>query len=172
ERTRGRPVRRAHDRRLEPVRRRVWNTLLEERAPLGAVREALHQRRPPARSAHERLGDGEVVAHEVELRLAALGEEDLVRARDRDALPGDVDDLLVGHRAVPVRWRRNTVPPAKRCSSRSSRSTRAPLCCRPRLPPPTVRSPRAVAFSSRTASRSKSCSIRVPALETASSVLE
>src|SRR5262249_53092829 len=56
ERTRGRPVRRADDRRLEPLRRRVGNALLEERAPLCPVRAALHERRPPARSAHERLG--------------------------------------------------------------------------------------------------------------------
>src|SRR3954452_6655191 len=41
ERARGRAVRRADDRRLEPLRHRVGNALLEERAALGAARETL-----------------------------------------------------------------------------------------------------------------------------------
>ena len=72
---------------------RFWKNELA----LGAVREALHERGPPARRAEKRLRDGEVVPDEVELRLPALREEDLVRARDRDVAPVDVEHVLVRH---------------------------------------------------------------------------
>src|SRR5262249_839671 len=42
---------------------------------------------------------GEVVPHQVELRLAALREEDLVRARHRELASGDVEDDLLRHRS-------------------------------------------------------------------------
>ena len=82
---------------------RLGDALLEERAALGAVREPLHQGRPPARGAQQRLGDGEVVPHQVELRLAPLREEDLVRARDRDLAPRDVEHALLRHAANSIR---------------------------------------------------------------------
>src|SRR5581483_12029179 len=97
ERARRRPVRRADDRRLQPLGCVLGNALLEERAALGAVREALHQRRPAAGGAHERLRDGQVVPDELELRLAALGEEHLVGARDRELPAGDLEHVLLSH---------------------------------------------------------------------------
>jgi hypothetical protein len=48
------------------------------------LRGALHQDRPPADRPQDRLLEREVVAHEVELRLAPLREVDLARTRDRD----------------------------------------------------------------------------------------
>ena len=78
--------------------------------PLGPVRKALHERRPPARAAQERLLDREVVVDEVELRLPR-SEEDLVRARDRDAAPGDLQGVLLCHAPEPYRD-----PGADRCS--------------------------------------------------------
>jgi hypothetical protein len=62
------------------------------------VREALHQRRPSSHGAQERLGDGEVVVDEVELGLAAVCEEDLVRACHGDVSPADVEDVLLHER--------------------------------------------------------------------------
>ena len=45
-----------------------------------------------------------VVADEVELGLAALGEEDLVRAGDPHLAPGELDHLcVVGHRRTVAR---------------------------------------------------------------------
>src|SRR5581483_11509916 len=73
------------------------HALLEERAALGSVRETLHQRRPAARRAHQRLGDRQVVPDEVELRLLPLGEEDFVGARDRELSPGDLEHVLLSH---------------------------------------------------------------------------
>ena len=113
ERARGRPVRRRDDRRLQPLRRALGHALLEERLALRAVGEALHEGRPPTRGAQERLGDRQVVAHEVELRLPALREEHLVRARHRDGAPGDVEQLVVCHRAG------NGIHPASRAAART-----------------------------------------------------
>ena len=97
ERARRRSVGRADDRRVQPLGRVLGDALLEEGAALRAVRKALHQSRPPACGAHQRLGDGQVVAHEVELRLATFREQDLVRARDDDASPRDVEHVLLVH---------------------------------------------------------------------------
>ena len=97
ERTGRRAVRRAYDRRLQPLRHVLGDALLEERAPLRAVRETLHQCGPAAGNAHERLSDVKVVPHQGELCLPSFREEDLVRARDRDLSPVDVEHVLVGH---------------------------------------------------------------------------
>jgi hypothetical protein len=121
ERPRGRPVRRRDDRRLEPVRRRLGDALLEERASLGPVRKALHECRPPGDDAHERLGDGEVVAHEIELRLLPLGEEHLVRARHREVSPRDIEHVLLGHRPTVPADRRHEPPAIPPVAARASR---------------------------------------------------
>ncbi len=71
---------------------RFWKKF-EPLAPFG---EALHQRRPAAHRAHQRLGEAEVVVDEVELRLAVLGEEHLVGVRDEELVPVDLEGLLVG----------------------------------------------------------------------------
>ena len=107
QRARRRAVDGLHGRGLEPLGRARRHALLEERRPARALREALHQHRPPAHRAHERLGDRRVVADEVELRLAALGEQDLAGARDPHLAPRELEDLrvVVGH--VP------TVPTAR-----------------------------------------------------------
>ena len=55
--------------------------------PPAPLREALHQHRPAAHRAHQRLGDRGVVADEVELRLAALAEEDLAGTVIRTSRP-------------------------------------------------------------------------------------
>ena len=111
ERPRRRAVDRLHGRRLQPVRRVLRHALLEERRAARALREALHEHRPAAHRAHQRLGDRRVVADEVELRLAALGEQDLVRARDPHLAPGELEDLgvLAGHAPTAP-----PAPPARR----------------------------------------------------------
>ena len=58
---------------------RFWKNELPAR-PLG---EALHEHRAAAHRPHERLGDAQVVGGEIELGLAALSEEDLVRVTDQ-----------------------------------------------------------------------------------------
>ena len=103
ERAGGGPVRRADDRGLQPLGRSLRNALLEERAALRAVREALHEGGPPAHSAHERLRDGEVVAQQVELRLRALREENLAWARNSDASPRDLEHVVLRHRRNRIR---------------------------------------------------------------------
>jgi hypothetical protein len=99
ERSRRRAVDRLDRRRLQPLRRVVRYALLEERGAAGALREALHEHRPAAHRAHERLGRRGVVAHEVELGLAALGEEHLGRAGDPHLATGKLEDLgvVAGH---------------------------------------------------------------------------
>ena len=72
---------------------RFWKKELPS-APFG--KRCISVGRPPARP-QERLFDGEVVAHDVELRLPTLREEDLVRARDGDASARDFQLVAVGH---------------------------------------------------------------------------
>ena len=93
---RRRAIRGAHRRRLQPVGRGLRDTFLKEVRPARAFGEALHQRRPAAHRAHQRLGEAEVVVDEVELGLAVLGEEHLVGVRDVELVPVDLEDLLVG----------------------------------------------------------------------------
>ena len=102
ERPRRRPVRRRDDRRLEPLRRRVGDALLEEGRAPGSRWEPLQEQRPAARRAHQRLGDAQVVANEVELRLAALGEEHLVGRGDPDLAAVDLEEF-VARRSQPRR---------------------------------------------------------------------
>ena len=71
----------------EPVGRRLRHPLLEERLAARALRVALEQHRPVAHRLHERTLDGPVVLDEIELRLAALAEEDLVGMGDRHRSP-------------------------------------------------------------------------------------
>ena len=78
---------------------------------MGAVGEPLHEGRPPARGAQQRLSDSEVIPDQVELRLPALREEDLVRVRNGHPVPGDVKNLR-------VRCQARTVPSAKEGSRR------------------------------------------------------
>ena len=87
----------------QPVGRASGHALLEERRPVGAVREALHQGRSAAHRAHQRLGDAQVVVDEVELGLAALREEDLVGAGDAHLVPVDLEDRLLVSWTQPPR---------------------------------------------------------------------
>ena len=101
----------------QPVRRALGHPLLEERRSAGALGEALHEHGAPAHRAHQRLGDGDVVADEVELGLAPLGEEHLVRAGDPDLAPGQLEHLgVVGaHAGTPLRrscTKRTTIAPS------------------------------------------------------------
>jgi hypothetical protein len=100
ERSRGRAVDGLDRRRLQPLRRVVGHALLEERRAAGTLGEALHEHRPAAHRAHERFGHRGVVAHDVELRLAALGEQHLARSGDPHLAPGELEHLRVvaGHR--------------------------------------------------------------------------
>lgn len=87
QRVRLRAVRRAHERRLQPVGRFLADALLEERLVPGAVRVALHQRRPALHRAHQRRLDRQVVLRQVELGRLDRREEDLVGVRDANHAP-------------------------------------------------------------------------------------
>ena len=80
----------------DPLRRVVRRPLLEERLARRAVDEPLERHRPAAGAAQGTVRDGEVVRDEVHLRVAGLGEVDLVRVRDRDLAAADLEDLLAG----------------------------------------------------------------------------
>src|SRR5437867_4132707 len=73
---------------LGPVLR---HALLVDRLALGAVRVPLQLRRALVEHAHDALADCEVVLNEVELRLAARAEEDLVRVRHLDGARPDLE---------------------------------------------------------------------------------
>jgi len=95
-------VRRADDGGGQPVGPLLGHALLEEvRAP-GAVREPLHQDRAVAHRLHERFLDGEVVVDQVHLRVLAVSEEDLVRARDGDLVARDGEDDGFSRHATTV----------------------------------------------------------------------
>ncbi len=79
---------------LDPVGTRGRRPLLEEEVALGAVDEPLQRHRSSGDAAQRSVGDGEVVADEVELGVAGRREEDLVGVRDRHLTPGDLEDLL------------------------------------------------------------------------------
>ncbi len=76
---------------LEPVGPGFGYPLLEEGRAGRAVRKALHEDRAIPHRAEQRHLDHAVVADEVELRLAPLGEPDLVGARDAYDASGDLD---------------------------------------------------------------------------------
>ncbi len=131
ERARRRAVRRADDLGREPVGRVVGHALLEERLALGAVRVALHEHRPAAHRAHHRLRHREVVVDEIELGLAALGEEHLARAGDAHRVPVDVelDRVAVPSHVETLIFRRAPQDPARPCARDlhgAARSDRTP----------------------------------------------
>ena len=84
---------------LDPVGPVLRHPLLVDRLSLGAVRMPLELRRPLAERSHDPVPDGQVVADEVELRLAARAEEDLVGVRHLDgALPDlELDERRLRH---------------------------------------------------------------------------
>ena len=137
-------VDRGHGRGDEPVGRAVGDPLLEERLARrrrwGSAAAASGGRDRP----HQRLADGDVVAGEVELGLAVLGEHHLVRAGDRDGATGDLDVdrgavVVLGHhrrRYTPHRDDRVAYGDGP-CPERSSpeRGRRAPAAPTPRADP-------------------------------------
>src|SRR5215213_8133679 len=66
--------------------RRQWlrRALLEKRLPISAVDEALEHHGAVHHPAQGAFDDALVVAHDVELGIALLRKEDLVRVADRD----------------------------------------------------------------------------------------
>jgi hypothetical protein len=85
----GMPSRREGDaRRLDPFRSLLRHALLVDRLSFGSVRVALELRGALVERSHDPVGDTEVVADVVELRLSPHRVEDLVRVRDPyEALP-------------------------------------------------------------------------------------
>src|SRR2546422_793974 len=81
------------------------------------IGKVLEEDRSPARRRQQRLADGLVIAHEVELGLAPLREEDLARMADRELAPVDLDHLDV---VVALRHRA-TVPRAPAVGNRRRR---------------------------------------------------
>ena len=81
----GGPARREPQRdHFYPVGSRLRRPLLVEELAVDAVRIADEHVRPPAGGAQRAIGDREVVAHEIELRVASLREKHLARVGDRD----------------------------------------------------------------------------------------
>jgi hypothetical protein len=78
-------------RRLDPVRPLLGHALLVDRLALGAVRVPLQLRRPLVEGPDDAVADRHVVLGEVELRLAAGREEDLVGVRDLDGPRADLE---------------------------------------------------------------------------------
>jgi len=107
ERPRGGAVDGPHVGGGQPVRSEVGDALLEEALASGPVGEPLHHHGAVTHLAHDLLLDGEVVAHEVELGLAACGEEHLGGAADPDqpSCGLDLDRAVVLRRSHRVRLR-------------------------------------------------------------------
>ena len=59
-----------------------WATRFWKNDGRRALRKPLHQHRPPAHRAQDRIFDAQVVLDEIELRLPALGEQQLAGTRD------------------------------------------------------------------------------------------
>ena len=78
QRLRGGAVGGGHDRRLQPVRPLLRDSLLEKGRPLGAMREPLQQDRPAAHGRHQGWLDRQVVPGQVQLGAARLAEEHLL----------------------------------------------------------------------------------------------
>ena len=102
ERPRGRAVRRRHLDRLQPLRSARRHALLEERLPERAVGEPLQHRRPAPRRAQDRLGDGEVVADEVELGRPEPGKK-ILSGFEISTLRPDTSMLWLAARLVWAR---------------------------------------------------------------------
>ena len=88
-------AREGHRRRLEPLGCRVRDALLEEGLAGDPVHPALHHGRALAQVAHDGRFALEVVADQVLLREAQLGEEDLAGVRDPQLAPADLDWMLL-----------------------------------------------------------------------------
>jgi hypothetical protein len=81
--------RKSDPRDLDPVGPLLGHPLLVDGLALGAAGMALELRRTLVQRAHDSLADGDVVLDVVELRLAALGEVDLVGVRHLDGATAD-----------------------------------------------------------------------------------
>jgi hypothetical protein len=94
------PAREGECRGLEPLGRPLGHALLEEELAAGAVDEALHRPRPLPQLDNRRFFYCEVVLGDVELGVARLGEEHLVRVGEPDLAAGRLDRRVValGHR--------------------------------------------------------------------------
>ena len=84
------------------LRDRLRRALLEECLTLGAVDEALEGHRAVPDADERAVGDREVVADEVELGDAGIGEEELAGVADRDLVPVEGEGLGLGacHRST------------------------------------------------------------------------
>jgi hypothetical protein len=93
------PRRKTQLHHFDPARPAPGCALLIEVLAFNAVRVS-HQHSGPAAGAPQRaFGDSHVVPGEIELRMPRLREQHLVRVRDGDLAPGDVEDFSF---AVPA----------------------------------------------------------------------
>src|SRR6185503_1954721 len=95
---------------FDPIRPRGGRSLLVEELAVNPVGIADEHVRPAPRSAQRALGDGEVVAYDVELGDPGLREVDLARVGDRDLAPADVDHDLLALARHPTSIRRLLTP--------------------------------------------------------------
>src|SRR5262245_32507692 len=84
--------------RLDPVGVLLWGALLEERLLLDAVDVAVEYDRPARDPPQRAIGDGCIVANQVELGVARLRKEHLVGVGDDDLAAGGLDDGLLRFR--------------------------------------------------------------------------
>jgi hypothetical protein len=77
---------------------RLRRPLLEEGLARRSVDEALERHWPIPHAKQRAIGDGEVVAHELDLGDPGLGEEHLARVADRDLVPVEDEALRLGAR--------------------------------------------------------------------------
>ena len=87
---------------LDPLGRESGLVLLIEVRAVNAVRERLQCERPIAKPRDEVRRDLGVVADEVGLRVAVLGEEDLLEIRQLDAFALDLEDRRDARRLPPL----------------------------------------------------------------------
>jgi hypothetical protein len=78
---------------LDPPGARLRRALLVEELALDAVGVAHHHVGPAARAAQRALGHVEVIARDVELGIARLRKQQLVRMRDRNLATVDSQDF-------------------------------------------------------------------------------
>jgi len=80
---------------FDPLWPRSRGTLLIEELAFDSVRIPNEHVRSSARTLERARRNGEVVAHEIELRVLSFREEHLVRPRDRDRPASDHERLFV-----------------------------------------------------------------------------